>query len=197
MHYNSGDCPLMSISDLFFFDCHVMGALPHWHRNHAESMYNAPSHYICRICKFGVPSKVHVAHLRSPYGNKRDEEHLNFHAARMAKLRLLWHIDNSHINPNPAIRALLTLSELKSASKIFPAVLKDHLIFVSRHSGSMKGLRWQRVERLVRISARSAIALRRTKAIDFESFAVIDANNCKGRMMPLFATDPETERRLF
>jgi hypothetical protein len=194
MHYNSSHCPHMLVLDLFFFICHVMGVLPHWHRNHAESMYNAPGYYNCSICKFGFPSKaLYVAHLQSLYDNKR----FHFHAASMAKLGVLRHIDSSHINPNPAIRALPTLSKLKSASRMSPAVLKDHLIFVFGHSGSVKGFHWQHTERLVRISARSAIARRGIKAIDFESFAITDANNCKGRMMPLFATDPETDRRLF
>lgn len=48
----------------------------------------------------------------------------------------------------------------------------------------------------MRIAIKAASTLQHSEIVDIESFAFCSAHECRDRLMPAFAADPETEMRI-
>jgi hypothetical protein len=134
--------------------------------------------------------------FKQPYGKDTNQEKTNLAGALMKELGLLSQVDGSHIYPDD-------VHGLPSNSNLFHAYLLSlsrlsgvHGIFVYRQSSDCVDFHNTYATKLICTAARSAIGLQEILQVEFQSLAVVSAQNCKGRIMPLFASDPATKMRL-
>jgi hypothetical protein len=114
----------------------------------------------------------------------------------MKELGLLWQVDESHIYSDD-VHGLPSNSNLFRAYPLSLSRLSGaHGIFVYRQSSDCVDFHNTYVTKLLRTAARSAIGLQEILQLELHSLAVVSAQNCKGRIMPLFASDPATKMRL-
>jgi hypothetical protein len=93
----------------------------------------------------------------------------------------------------PVVRNQLTYAELHSAS-VGPR--KDHIILVFRQSGKQADFHDTYADKVWRISTTTAPNHRTITANETAAVAVLSSKICKARLMPFFASNPETEMRL-
>ncbi|KAH0393876.1 hypothetical protein KCU89_g11957, partial [Aureobasidium melanogenum] len=167
-------------------------AIEHWHVYHALETYNAPNTaYNCDVCKFGFPTlTLYLLHLQQVYG-PRIVSTLQYHARNLRQDGLLWTVDGTWVvdtgTAAPTYTSLLAIHMHSVSSR------KDHLIFVFRRSGG-KALTQRYIDHFTDIATNAASALQSSRRADVASIAILGSYGNKGRFMPSFAADPDTEQ---
>ncbi|KAG9748151.1 hypothetical protein KCU73_g7166, partial [Aureobasidium melanogenum] len=170
-------------------------AIIHWHRWHASQTYNAPNTaYNCTVCKFGFPtSALYELHLQQDYGQRLGVTPSQYHAYNLKKNKLLWTVDSTWVvdtgTAAPTYTSLLAIHMHSVSSR------KDHLIFVFRQSDYYSKI-CRYVDHYTDIATNAASALQSSRRADVASIAVVASGGNRGRYMPSFAADPDTERSM-